>query len=350
MKSKLLLSLVAFGSITLSGCYLDLGFLKIGTKQEEQQEEKTEEEQQQQEEKQDIPVVPVEQYYADYNLNLTGGRLERELQKMCWDKHVGWVTYSQIQSYYATTSDHLSIDAIKEGSKVNQYYYTGKEATGYVAGSNREHVWPCANSDQLWTHTKPTNGGFSPHYVDHTYYVGGGSDLFHVRPCEGKVNTARGNSRFVSFDDPEYVSRKSEVIEYGETNGKWNIKLLGATPLSTGGYEYADKAEPADEMKGDVARLILYIYIHYNDRGITPDGSVTKAGKYTTKYSDMCGSLPLTQIMGYSEEDRCGEVLAEWNKLDPVSDVEKLRNDTVQKIQGNRNPFVDHPELVDKLF
>ena len=346
MKSKLLLSLVAFGSITLSGCYLDLGVLKIGTKPEEQQEE----EQQQEEEKQDIPVVPVEQYYADYNLNLTGGRLERELQKMCWDKHVGWITYSQIQSYYATTSDHLSVDAIREGSKVNQYYYTGKEATGYVSGSNREHVWPCANSGQLWTHTKPATGTFSPHYVDHTYYVGGGSDLYHVRPCEGNVNTARGNARFVSFDTPEYSARKSEVIEYGETNGKWKIKLIGAKPTSGGGYEFADKAEPDDNMKGDVARLVLYVYIHYNDMGITPDGSVTKGGKYTTKFSDMVGSLPLTQIMGYEDDERCGEILMEWNKLDPVSDVEKLRNDTVQKIQGNRNPFVDHPELVDQLF
>ena len=67
-------------------------------------------------------------------------------------------------------------------------------------------------------------------------------------------------------------------------------------------------------------------------------------------YFDMTGSLPLTNYMGYQSEDKCKEVLKLWNKLDPVSDVEKLRNNTVQKIQGNRNPFVDYPELVDQIF
>ena len=359
MKSKLFLSLIALGSISLSGCYLDLGFLKIGTKVEEEGEEEQKPSGEEQGEKEgegkegekETPTDPIEDYYKNYNLKLNGGRLEQELQKMCWDKHTGWVTYSQIQSYYATTSDHLSVDAIKEGSKVNQYFYTGKEATGYVSGSNREHVWPCANSGQLWTHTKPANGGFSPHYVDHSYYVGGGSDLFHVRPCEGNVNTARGNSRFVSFDHPEYIARKDEIVEYGEENGKWTIKLLGATPVGTG-YEFASQSEPDDNMKGDIARLILYLYIHYNDRGITPDKEVVKGSstKYTYKYKDMCGSLPLTNIMGYNDEERCQEVLMEWNELDPVSSIEQLRNNTVQKIQGNRNPFVDYPDLVNKLF
>ena len=344
MKAKLLLSLLALGSISLSGCYLDLGFLKIGTKPEEQEsgDDLPEE----------LPEVPVDEYYKSYNLNLQGGRLINELQKMSWETHKNWITYSQIASYYATTSDHLSVDAIKEGSKVNQYYYTGKEATGYVSGSNREHVWPCANSANLWTHDKPDAGDFNPHYVDFTYYVGGGSDLYHVRPCQGDVNTARGNSRFVCFDDPEYAERKDQVVSFGESSGKWELKLLGATPVGSK-YQYANQCEPDDNMKGDVARLVLYVYMHYSDRGITPEGSVTKGSSkttYTYKYSDMTGSLSLTNIMGYDSNDRCVETLIKWNKLDPVSSVELLRNETVSKIQGNRNPFVDHPELVEAMF
>ena len=339
MKSKLLLSLLALGAISLSGCYLDLGFMQIGTPPEDTEEE------------QKLPEVSEDEYYKPYNLKLSGGRLINELQKMSWETHKNWITYSQIQSYYATTSDHLSVDAIKEGSKVNQYFYTGKEATGYVSGSNREHVWPCANSAALWTHDKPAAGEFNPHYVDHTYYVGGGSDLYHVRPCQGDVNTARGNSRFVDFDDPEYASRKGQVVEFGENSGKWNIKLLGATPVGSK-YEFASHAEPDDNMKGDIARLVLYVYMHYSERGITPDGSVTKGSSktYTYKFSDMTGSLSLSNIMGYESEERCKEKLIEWNKLDPVSDVEKLRNKTVSKIQGNRNPFVDYPNLVEQMF
>lgn len=286
-----------------------------------------------------------EGYYKGYDLTKTGGRLINELQKNCWDKHTQWVTYGQLNNYYNKTSDHESIEAIAKGSKTNQYFYTGKEAAGY---GTREHVWPCANSSGLWVHDKPQGGAFSPHYVDNTYYVGGGSDLYHVRTCNSDVNTARGNSRFVSFDSPEFINEKDSTVDVGESGGKWTIKLYGASKSSAGKYEFASRSEPADQMKGDIARIILYIYVHYSERGFTPSGGVTKGGK-TFEYSNMTAALTLTSIMGYDSEERCKEVLKEWNKLDEPSQVEKLRNDTVQKIQGNRNPFVDHPELVDKI-
>ena len=54
--------------------------------------------------------------------------------------------------------------------------------------------------------------------------------------------------------------------------------------------------------------------------------------------------------MGYSTNKKCQEVLKEWNELDPPSAVEKLRNNTVQKVQGNRNPFVDYPEIANYIF
>lgn len=291
------------------------------------------------------PVV-IDRFYTNYDLTKTGGRLVNELQKMCFEKHTKWITYGQLNSYFSKTTTRNSAEAIADGSKVNQWFYTGKEASGV---GTREHVWPCANSAALWVHDNPGGGSFSPHYVDASYYVGGGSDLFHVRTCNSDVNTARGNSRFVDFDDPEQITYKSSTVQVGENNGKWNITLYGADQTSAGKYQYASKAEPDDNMKGDVARIILYVYVHYGERGITPEGGV-KSSSYTYNYSDMTGSLSLTNIMGYDTEDRCKEVLKAWNKLDAPSTVEKLRNDTVQKIQGNRNPFVDYPNLVDQMF
>ena len=332
MKAKLLLSLLALGSISLSGCYLDLGFIKIGSKDEDTDEASGDK----------------LAYYKNCDLTLTGGRLLNELQKLSWETHTNWITYSQVTSYYVTTSKQLSVDAVAEGSKSFQLFYTGKEVTSYNSNiQNREHVWPCANSGTLWTHDKPESGGFNPNYVDQTYYVGGGSDLYHVRPCDGTVNTARGNSRFVDFDDPEFSGKKDQTYESTESGGKWSLRLYGSQSSTT----FANQAEPDDNMKGDVARLGLYIYMHYTERGVTPSGSVKPKGSANEfKYFDMTGSLPLTNYMGYQSEDKCKEVLKLWNKLDPVSDVEKLRNNTVQKIQGNRNPFVDYPELVDQIF
>jgi len=328
MKSKFrfLLPLLA-ATMSLSGCFIEI--VKDDPTTEDDY---------------NAPIV-VGDYYKDYDLTKTGGRLILELQKQCFDKHKNYVSYGQVNSYYSKTTNRNSVEAISDGSSLNQYFYTGKEATGY---GTREHVWPCANSGALWVHD---DNAESVHNVDKSYYTGGGSDLYHVRTCNTNVNTARGNGKYVDFDHTEFTSIKSDVATYGENKGKYQLTLYGASKNSSGVYQYADKVEVDDHMKGDVARIVLYVWLHYTDRGITPSGSVKGSdNKHTYNFTDMVGSLALTSVMGYGTEERCKEVLKEWNKLDAPSEVEKLRNDTVQRVQGNRNPFVDHPELVDQMF
>lgn len=321
-----LLSLLTLGSIALSSCYVDLGFIKFGTKETEYIT--------------DDKVVGT--YYSGYDLTKKGGRLANELQKLCFDKHTQWIKYSQINSYFTTTTSHDSAEAIAKGSKTNQWFYTGKEQGGC---GTREHVWPCANSNNLWSHDGTNT---DKNYVDGTNYIGGGSDLFHVRTANSSVNTARGNSKFVDFDDPEQKDA-NDIYSYTEKGGKYSIKISGHSFTNAGVPQYANKCEPADEMKGDVARILLYVWVHYNERGATPEGQV-KSGTLTYQYSDMTANLEFSDIMGGYSDTRAREVLIAWNKLDPPSQVEKLRNDTVQKIQGNRNPFVDHPDLVERVL
>lgn len=283
-------------------------------------------------------------YYKGYNLELTGTKLAMELQKLCFDKHTKWVTYAQVNSYYGRKTDtegnviRNSVEAVQDGSDLNQYFYTGLQKTGY---GTREHVWPCANSGGLWPHGEnQTLNGYTE-----SEYIGGGSDLFHVRTCDNSVNTARGNSKFVDFDDPEFSAQKSQTKQYPTSGGGWKLTLYGLDSSN----QYAQKCEPDDHMKGDIARIIAYVWVHYGERNATPEGSVQN-GNITFKYSDLTGALALTNILGYDDVNRCKEKLKEWNNLDQPSGIELLRNDTVQKIQGNRNPFVDHPELMDKVF
>ncbi len=286
-------------------------------------------------------------YYKGYNLNLKGQRLEQELQKLCFDKHVNWVQYGQVNTYFKKTEKEgggyrNSAEAIKDGSEYNEYFYTGKQDSGH---GTREHVWPCAKSSDLWYR----DSKIDQHKIDKDYYVGGGSDLYHIRTCNSDINTARGDSKFCNFKD-QSSAIQSQVVEVSEYGGKYPLKVQGGSVnASTNKYEYADLAEPNDKMKGDVARIILYVYIHYRDRGITPDGEV-KSGPVTYHYYDFVGGLNLQNVMGYKDLSVAQKILKEWNKLDPPSKVEKTRNDTVQRIQGNRNPLVDHPELVDQLF
>lgn len=92
----------------------------------------------------------------------------------------------------------------------------------------------------------------------------------------------------------------------------------GNKKFGVGGSYYT----PTDEYKGDVARIIFYLMIAYKEA----DG-----------YS-------------FTSIAQSKELLLQWNELDPVSELEIVRNDKVEKIQGNRNPFIDYPYLADSLW
>ena len=235
-------------------------------------------------------------YYKDLDFTLEGTELEYALQEHSFKKHVNYIPYSQFTSYCSNTKDHYSIERVSEKNTKNQQFYTAKEVTGSTG--TREHVWPCANSDNLWVHDKdnPKN----PHNVDGTGYAGGGSDLYHVRLADSTVNTARGNSKFVDFDDIA-EDQKADLIEVGSSGGKYKIQITGYTKNEkTGKIEYANRVEVDDKMKGDVARTLLYVWMHYSNRPSVPDGStIVKYSSSKTKeiqYSDMVGKLNFRNI------------------------------------------------------
>ena len=68
----------------------------------------------------------VEKYYKPYNLELQGNNLATELQKMSFDKHTNWISYGQVNAYFSRTSTRNSVEAIEDGSSINQWFYTGK--------------------------------------------------------------------------------------------------------------------------------------------------------------------------------------------------------------------------------
>ena len=78
--------------------------------------------------------------------------------------------------------------------------------------------------------------------------------------------------------------------------------------------------EPKDDIKGDVARIIFYMNIRYNM-------DIEKLG--------VAKSV---------------EMLILWHNQDPVDYYEIYRNEQIQQIQGNYNPFIDNPWLVDFIY
>ncbi|MCM1042200.1 MAG: endonuclease [Bacteroides sp.] len=162
---------------------------------------------------------------------------------------------------------------------------------------NREHSFP-----KSWFHE--TKEG-SPMYTD----------LFHLYPVSGYVNSRRNNNPFGEVANPE------ETFTGGSKLG--NCTFPGYT-----GTVY----EPLDQYKGDLARTYFYMATCYHD-------------KIATWTSDMLAGNNQDDFTEWSKE-----LLLKWHLQDTVSEKERRRNDSVFKIQGNRNPFIDHPELVEKIW
>jgi len=154
---------------------------------------------------------------------------------------------------------------------------------------NREHVFP----KSLATPSLETN---SP---------GPGTDIHNLRPASESVNSARGNLRFVAGSGT-----------YGVVNGNWY---------------------PGDEWKGDVARMIMYMYLRYDGNG-----------------SSFAETQCLPSIVGIgnsvSNDADMIDLFLQWNADDPVSDIERQRNPVAEDKQGNRNPFIDNPYLATKIW
>ena len=181
-------------------------------------------------------------------------------------------------------------DSDKAASGKMQTFYAHAEIDGtWDQGNtyNREHVWPKSKS---WF-SKVTNST-----------KGAGADLHHIRPTITNINSARGDSMYAEFD---------------EKAGK-EVNSMGYL----GGYRYNDTFEPLEHSKGDIARIIFYLLTRYQE-------------------SD---SYQITNVA------QSYEMLLRWNELDPVDDVERNRNEYVYGVQGNRNPFIDYPEMADKIW
>ncbi len=146
------------------------------------------------------------------------------------------------------------------------------------------------------------------------------TDLYHVYPVDKFVNAQRGNYPFGEVDNPQWTSMNG---------GK-----LG--PNTAGGYEGV-AFEPIDAYKGDLARAFFYMITRYENQ--IEDWTYSDSGNAMFDHNTYPGYEPWVIDM-----------LLDWHEQDPVSQKERVRNQAVYAIQGNRNPFVDRPEFVEKIW
>ncbi len=159
---------------------------------------------------------------------------------------------------------------------------TAQQSSGSCIGYwNREHVF----AKSLANPSLVTNS------------AGAGTDVHNLRAADCQMNSRRNNNYFKDGSGDSYLD----------------------------GDFY-----PGDEFKGDVARIIMYMYLRYPTQC-----EPTNIGVGSTSYSNDA-DMP--------------NIFLEWNEEDPVSEFERNRNDVIFSYQGNRNPFIDNPYLASLIW
>ncbi len=226
-------------------------------------------------------------YYNDVNLNLTGTALRDELATKVINTHTTTLSYdwTVIQQTDLDPNDNSKVLLIYGSNDSDGNYVTDKtrsvNSNGGTAGThwNREHTY----AKSLGTPDLGTSGP--------------GADVHHLRASDITINGNRGSLLFAS----------------------------GSGVAGTSGSGWY----PGDEWKGDVARMMMYMYLRYGTRCLPSNVAI---GTTNTVDANMI------------------DLLVAWNAEDPVSTYETNRNTILETAQGNRNPFIDNPAFATTIW
>ena len=243
--------------------------------------------------------------YYDSLRGLKGDELLEQLAVISYANHKYYNTYDEVRGGNAYSDADPN-----DPSKLIDFYTGWSIANDWDDGAtwNREHVWCQSLSGSLFGTSK-----------------GAGSDIHHIRPLISPINTARNNAKYT---DQNF-------------SGSISLKPYQYNNQYTGCYnEGQNYWEPRDEGKGDVARILMYLYMHYSK-----EVSANSSNSYA-------GNLAITNIAYTSSQSASSswEMLVYWNTLDPVDELEMNRNNYCASVTGLRNPFIDHPEFASMIW
>lgn len=213
------------------------------------------------------PPVELQSYYSGVDFSLTGTPLYDDLATETIANHSPFLTYTQRHDYLYDADEDLAntsnVILVYSGESRNENEYLSGNNPYPTQTFNTEHVYPRSLLDN-------SNAE---------------ADLHLLRTCDIAVNSSRGNDPFIAGSGT-----------YSSTGSAWY---------------------PGDDWRGDVARIVLYVNLRYNE--------------------------PLTDVGSLS-------LFLQWNVDDPVSSFEDQRNTVISGAQGNRNPFIDNPYLATVIW
>jgi len=224
--------------------------------------------------------------------------------------------FADIPAGYYDGTEGLSGEALKAAvndaiSTNSDMGYSSARAAMYSDIDNFNNTVRCVYTGKDYSHNAGNTSAPGDINCEHTFAQSWGatgikkSDVHHLFPTRSTVNSSRGSLPF------DVVANHSSANVYHDENGYYSYR--GSNSGGTTVWE------PANQHKGNLARALLYFNTRYGD-------SLTRGG---------INMIP---------------VLLTWHLSDPVDDNEISRNDKAYDFQGNRNPFVDHPEFVGYIW
>ncbi len=236
-------------------------------------------------------------YYAE-STGISTASSWKDALSLVIDQHTSY-------SYTAIINILKVVDADPNVSGNVLLFYTNRSqsAETFVGSTGNQDYW---NREHIWAQS---------HGIDEA--LPAYSDLHHIRATDVSVNADRGD------------------LDFGIVTVHDSSTLVSDTYGTVSTYNYIGNSyfEPRDDIKGDIARMLFYMAVRYE--GNNSEIDLELANGLTTSTSNNIGDLATLLL---------------WNEQDPVSEAELLRNNLVYSYQGNRNPFIDHPEWVELIF
>jgi len=262
-------------------------------------------------------VAQIPPGYYDSAAGLYQGDLKTALHNII-DNH-SVVTYSSLWTHFQTTDDrmndagtativHTMYSDDSAGPDLDFTFVTDQCGSAAAEGDcyNREHTTP----KSYW-------GGSTAHDAY--------TDIHHVVPSDGYNNSFRSNYPYAIVDLTN--------VSYTTNNGS----MMGDTATAIPSYS-GNVFEPADEYKGDFARMVFYTVTRY-------ENEMSAWHNQTAN-----GDLVLSGDTWPSLESWAIDLYLQWHDADPVDQKEIDRNNDIYTIQGNRNPFIDEPQYAHLVW
>ena len=229
-------------------------------------------------------------YYNSIDTSLRGDDFRDKLANLITTTHTTYTVYNGGSSL-ALNNVFDKTDKNPNGSGM-VLFYTGTVVSSFSSsGANREHVWP-------------KNGGKAFSAESEC-----GSDAHHLRPCDQTLNSSRGS------------------LSYGEVTDSV-VKQGGSTSYGNLCYRSGSFFYPGEGYRGATARILMYVQTRWGN-------------KFNLQFVDGAG---------HSKTIGDFKTLMKWHLEEPPTQEEINRNQAVYEIQGNRNPFIDHPEYAAYIY